>query len=165
MNNMKYYTNNFAYDYDMFLPKDKRGEAVPKKPENIINLPVVSGKAGAKREQKEKFRKNLFTFTALFMICAAIALSMFMRAKATELNTEINAATKELSKLQSEEIRLEMELERRISFSNIEKAAQELGMHKKEKAQINYIRIGGDSHTEVIDNSSRVFMAEKENGQ
>jgi len=162
---MKYYTDNFAYDYNMFLPKEKRVEApVPKRGENIINLPEVSGKAGAARAQKEKLRHNLFVFVTIFMICAMVALSMFMRAQVTELNTNIDATTKELSKLESEEIRLQMELERRISFSNVEKAAEELGMHKKEKTQINYIKIGGESKAEVIDNS-RVFVADKNNEQ
>ena len=165
MNNTKYYANNLAYDYDMFLPKEKRAvQPVVRrnKKNNIVELPVISGKAGAARRRREAVRSRLFAVTVLALLSLAVCLSMFMRAQVTEINTDINVAQKELEGLKSEEIRLQMELERKVSFSNIEQAAKALGMQKAEMSQINPIRTGGDSFAEVVGSETKVVMAEKE---
>ena len=53
------------------------------------------------------------------------------------MKTQINA-------VDSEKTSLDMEMEKRISYSNIEIEATEMGMQKKDKSQVTYIRVNED---------------------
>lgn len=149
---MKYYTDNLAYDFNMFLPKEKRQEEIPesRRAENIIKLPDMSGKAGAVRQKREANRTHVFAFVTSLLIIAMVCSTIFLRVQVTETESRIDAAQKQLSELESEETRLQMAIERKISFSNIEAAAAELGMQKKDRSQVNYIHSGGESWAEVV---------------
>lgn len=152
MNNTKYYTNNLAYDFDMFLPKEKRQEDLPgdKVPDNIVRMPTISGKAGALRREKTAKKNRVFAIVTSALLIAMVCCSIFIRAQVTEVDTQITSAKKQLSELQSEGTSLEMKLEEKISFTNIEQAAEALGMQKKDKSQVTYIQTGGTSWAEVV---------------
>jgi cell division protein FtsL len=161
LNNMKYYTDNLAYDYNMFLPKEKRQEAPARRrmPDNIVKMPGISGKAGAVRQKRETRKNRTFAIFTTFLVVAMVCSTIFMRVQVTEVESQLTAANKELSDLTNEQTRLEMELERKISFSNVEAAAKALGMQKKDKNQVNYIHTGAESWAEVVDGTT---VAEKE---
>lgn len=153
LNNMKYYNNNLAYDYEMFLPKEKRQEAFPENEavqNKIVRVPEMSGAAGAARRRKEAVKSRLFAVVTTALLVAMLCTTIFLRVQVTETNTKINAVQSEIKALKSEETRLEMEIERIISYKNIEQAAIELGMQKKQKSQVTYINTGGESFAEVV---------------
>lgn len=152
MNNLKYYNNNLAYDYELFLPREKREEQIPTTPaaEKIVNMPEMTGKAGALRRHRQAVRQKLFAITATVLLVGLLCANIVMQVQVNETKSQINAAQTELDRLMSEETRLEMEMERLLSYKNIEQAAKELGMQKKEKSQVTYINTGAQSHAEVV---------------
>lgn len=158
---MKYYTDNLAYDYNMFLPREKRQEAPAHRrtPDNIIKMPGISGKAGAVRKKREERKSRTFAIFTTFLVVAMVCSTIFMRVQVTEVETQLTAANKELNELINEQTQLEMQLERKISFSNVETAAKALGMQKKDKNQVNYIHTGSESWAEVVGEPT---VAEKE---
>lgn len=152
MNNLKYYNNNLAYDYELFLPREKREEQVPTPAaEKIVNMPEMTGKAGALRRRRQAVRQKLFAIAASAMLIALLCANIAMQVQVNETKSQIGAAQTELERLTNEETRLEMEMERLLSYKNIEQAAKELGMQKKEKSQVTYISTGVQSHAEVVD--------------
>ena len=64
-----------------------------------------------------------------------------MRIKINEVNSEIGEVRAAITELESEKTSLEVEMQRRISFANLELEATQLGMRKMEKSNVKYIRI------------------------
>ena len=56
-----------------------------------------------------------------------------IRLEINEVNSEINDIKAAISELDSEKTSLEVEMQRRISFANLELEATQLGMKKPEK--------------------------------
>ncbi len=129
MDNLKYYNDSFAYDYDIFAPR------APKKAE-ILEYP----------EKKTKVRVNtkvdanlIVKCTIAVLVLAAVCASLFLRAEISSLESKIGSVNKEITALDSELTRIEVEMERKISYTNLEEAAAGLGMQKLEKSQVTYI--------------------------
>ena len=155
MNNSKYYNDSLAYDFAMFMPKEKtepRAQIV-KMPKRKVNT------ASLKKARKSVSRTaSILLLGALFvaMICAGIAL----RVEISEVNSQIVDAKTELSALSGEETRLNMEYEKLLSYKNIEEAAQNMGMRKMDKRQIIYINVNNTN--KAIDADGNVHTADKE---
>ena len=64
-----------------------------------------------------------------------------MRIKINEVNSEIGEVRAAITELDSEKTSLEVEMQRRISFANLELEATQLGMRKMEKSNVKYIRV------------------------
>ena len=64
-----------------------------------------------------------------------------MRIKINEENSEIGEVRAAITELESEKTSLEVEMQRRISFANLELEATQLGMRKMEKSNVKYIRV------------------------
>jgi len=141
MNNMKYYRDNLAHDYDMFMPKEK-----PQNPEKIIPMPKNREKSSNKTSAIAK--SKVFTVAIGAFIVLAFFANIFLRAEISKVGSQINAAEVTGNQLKSEQVRLNVELEKKTSIGNLEKQAKELGMQKQEKAQINYIFSYDDGVTE-----------------
>ena len=60
-----------------------------------------------------------------------------MRIKINEVNSEIGEVRAAITELESEKTSLEVEMQRRISFANLELEATQLGMRKN----VKYIRV------------------------
>ena len=82
------------------------------------------------------------------IILAALCGNIYLRLRINEVNSQINEVKSELDVIESERTSLQVELERRISYSNIEVEATELGMRKLDKSQVKYIRVN-DKNTAV----------------
>lgn len=134
MDNLKYYNDSFAYDYDIFAPKASPKKAdILKYPENNTNSKKRKSAVGVKSQY---LRKSIMAF----MILAAVCGSLVLRAEISSIKSEINSVNKEIVELESEATRLNVELERKISLANLEQAATDLGMKKCEKSQVTYIK-------------------------
>lgn len=144
MDNMKYYTDSLAYDFSAFMPKTEK----EKQTDNIVKVPQ-----GKKQTRKKTAARSLSVsafaiMTAVFML-AALCGNIYLRLQINEVDSKINAVNKEIGILDSEMTSLEVELERKISFSNIELEATELGMKKKDKSQVKYIRVNDKDTVET----------------
>ena len=132
MDNLKYYNDSFAYDYDIFAPKIREKKA------DILEYP----KENEKTTKKSARVGNGYISKAIVavMILAAVCGSLYLRAEISSLKSQINGVKKEIVELESEVTRLNVEVERKISLTNLEQAAKELGMQKCEKNQVTYIK-------------------------
>ncbi len=146
MDNLKYYNDSLAYDFNMFMPRSS--EAVKQEPQdNIVKMPVAAKRT---RARAAKRTVSLSAFAVMFsvIILAALCGNIYLRLRINEVNSQINDVKSELDVIESERTSLQVELERRISYSNIEVEATELGMRKLDKSQVKYIRVN-DKNTAV----------------
>ena len=94
------------------------------------------------------------------MVTVIIFLMICTRVANTELTAEITRANKNLSALQNENTRIQMEIDRKMSLTNIEEyATTQLNMGKVEQYQVATVSIGQDEEIVVIkDNSGDNFF-------
>lgn len=135
MDNLKYYNDSLAYDFSLFMPAEEK-----EKEENIVKLPKPVSKKKAKVARRTLSLSAFAVMTSGFIL-AALCGNIFLRIRINEVNSQINDIKSEIAVLDSEKTSLQVELERRISYSNIEIQATELGMKKMDKNQVKYIRV------------------------
>ena len=150
MDNMKYYNDSLAYDFEMFAAKPAKK---PAERNNVVTLP----REKAKRRTKEARRISpavmavLIASVALTTMCANIAL----RLKINEVNAEITTIKQEISEKKSEKTMLEMEVQKRISYENLELEANQLGMRKMEKDDVVYITVNQKNTAKTVDGKTQ----------
>ncbi len=143
MNNLKYYNDALAYDFQMFMPKAK---PEPVEKDNVIKMPSQNTKKHNKaRAAKIRLSNSAFAVFATFVLVGALCANLCMRIQVNELNNNINKAKSLLNEKQSECVALQMEYENRISYINLEAEATELGMRKLDQNQVVYIRVNDKS--------------------
>ncbi len=148
MDNMKYYTDSIAYDFSAFMPKTEK----EKQQSNIVKVPQSKKQSRQKPAARTLSVSAFAVMTAVFML-AALCGNIYLRLQINEVDSKINAVNTEINEIDSEMTSLEVEFERRISYSNIELEATELGMKKKDKSQVKYIRVN-DTDTVETKNSN-----------
>lgn len=148
MDNLKYYNDSLAYDFEMFMPKSSVKE------NNIVKMPDPHVKERRRAAVKTVSAPAFAVLVSVFML-AAFCGNIFLRIRINEVNSNINDIKSEIAELESEKTSLEVEFERRISYSNIELEATQLGMQKMDKEQVKYIRVN-DKNTAVTGNGEIV---------
>ena len=108
--------------------------------DNIIKLATPKPRKKTRRAIKAA-SVSAFTIMAAVFMLSALCGNLFLRLQINEINSKINDVKSQINELDSEKTALEMEFERRISYSNIELEATELGMKKMSKNQVKYIRV------------------------
>lgn len=149
MNNLKYYNDSVAYDFEMFVPKPAEKKNTR---DNIVVMP--SNKTAAKKRKKVAARR--LSAPATLIMCAVFVLAGFcgnitLRLRLNEVNSKINEVNAAIAELDSEKTALEVEMQRRISYSNLELKASELGMTKPEKENVVYIRVNDKDAARIAD--------------
>ena len=151
MNNLKYYNESLAYDFEMFMPKSN---TAPSKKDNIVVMPKAANKAKAGRKAATKAVSTPITM----LLCAAVVLAglcgnIALRLKINEVSDDIKTVKSEIAELESEKTCLEMEMQRRVSFSNLELEAVKLGMRAPEKEDVVYIKVNEKNAAKTADGS------------
>ena len=144
MNNIKYYNDSLAYDFSMFMPREK-------KEEKIVKMPKT------KKKTKAATRSVSSTLSALLVSAMLLGLlcgNIYFRVKTNELNNKINDTKTQIEALKNEQTTLEVEIERQLSYSNIELEATEMGMRKRDQSQIKYIRVNKNNTVEKGDGNT-----------
>lgn len=149
MDNLKYYNDSVAYDFEMFAPKTAEKKNTR---DNIVVMPHANTAA---RRRKQAAAKQLSVPVTLIM-CAAFVLAGFcgniaLRLQINEVNFQINNVKAAIAELDSEKTELEVQLQRRISYANLEIEASELGMTKPEKDNVVYIRVNNKDAAKTAD--------------
>lgn len=155
MDNLKYYNDSLAYDFNMFMPREKKREEAR---DNIVKLP----RPKVRRRRKAAVRQlsvSAYAVLVSFVVLAALCGNIFLRLRINEVNSEISEIKSQINIADSEQTSLEMELERRISYSNIEIEATEMGMKKVDKNQVKYIRVNDKNTAKTCD--GKVCTAEE----
>ncbi|MBR4050152.1 MAG: hypothetical protein IKK09_06615 [Clostridia bacterium] len=148
---MAYMNENIAYDLDRF------SSAAPKKEKTVqqpaVRPTLVKPQRKTEQEIKAERRFNLGKI-AKFMVVAAvcftfIASNINYRVQINELNGAIVSLDKELNEKKSENTRLNMALNSKISLENVQDYAENvLGMVKRERYQIIYFDL--ETGNEII---------------
>lgn len=136
MDNLKYYNDSFAYDYDMFMPSPR------KEPTEVIDYPY---KKESVRRTKANARvnwltENIFKIAASVTVFALALTYIYLNAEIDKVQSEITNVKAAIVEYESEQTRLEVELGRKYSYQNLEESAKELGMQQPEKSQVMYIK-------------------------
>ncbi len=148
MNNIKYYNDSLAYDFEMFMPRSNAAPRI-RKDDNIVKLPKTEERLRSRRKRAARhLTASAFAVLTSIMILAALCGNIFLRLRINEVNSEISKIKSQIDAAKSERTSLGVQLEREISFSNIELEATELGMQKMDKSQVKYIRVN-DKNTAV----------------
>ncbi len=149
MDNLKYYNDSLAYDFEMFMPKSN---TAPKVKENIVVMPEKStGVRKARRSATKALSNTAFAVMTTVFILAALCGNIALRLQINEVNSQINDIKHSLNELDSERTSLEVEMQRRISYSNVEFEATQMGMQKLSKDQVTYIRVNEKNAAKTAD--------------
>ena len=151
---MKYYNDSLAYDFEMFMPKTAENQNTR---DNIVVMPKTAERS--KRRTRAAARSltspALLIMTAVFIL-AGLCGNIALRIKINEVNSEINGVKSAITELDSEKTSLEVEIQRRISYSNLELEATQLGMRKMEKSNVKYIRVNDKDKAVTADGETVV---------
>ena len=156
MNNMKYYNDSLAYDFEMFMPKTAEEK---NSRDNIVVMPKTAERS---KTRKRTAARSLASPAALIMtavfILAGLCGNIALRLQINEVNSEINDVKAAITELDSEKTALEVEMQRRISYANVELEAMQLGMRKMEKSDVTYIKV--NDKDKAVNGSGEVLDAE-----
>ena len=131
MDNSRYYNDSLAYDFDMFLPKEK---SQPKA--KIVKMPTTAKKQASRKAAATEVGNKVKAIVTVGFILAVICANIFLRVRITEVDSQINNVNKEIVELQEQ--------------------AMALGMSKTDKSQVVYIKT---NDTNAAINSDGVFSA------
>ena len=117
----------------------------PQRPQlEIVRAPKRTS-SQARNEMRRTSLQTAKILSVAVLLIAMLATLLYGRLKADELDREISSLNTQLEAAQSENVRLNMEIESVISLKNVEDYAQsQLGMVKMEANQIEYIDLSGD---------------------
>lgn len=148
MNNIKYYDNSLAYNFELFAP-------APKKQADVISMPSSRKKTSSKKRAKAKrvsptLKGVMVALVSVTLLC----LMLFLRSQVGETQAKINSLNQQISTAKSEETRLTVALERMYAYQNLEQRASSFGMSKPNKNQIVYVKCN-DKDKAVTDKGER----------
>lgn len=130
--------SNLAYDLERF---ENRAPVITK---------VSAG--------KEKALNPVKIVVVALLLVALTSTVPYGRVVINELNMQYNAANAELNELKSEGVRMQSELESRISLKTIEDiAVGEYGMVKPDSSQVGYIQLNSENKIETTEKQDSIF--------
>ena len=147
MNNLKYYNDSLAYDFEMFAPKTAERS---KSRDNIVVMPDRASKKRTRSATKAVSAPAMLIMTAV-LVLAGLCGNIALRLQINEVNSQINSVRAQIAEVDSEKTELEMDMQRRISYSNLELEAVQLGMKKPEKENVVYIRVNDKNAAQTAD--------------
>lgn len=151
IDNAPYYNDSLAYDFEMFMPREKKEKSTT---EQIIkNKPKL----------QPKHKIDTVVICLGFLCFVLMILSLFVRVEISETCHQIQQLEKEVAALESEHTRLMCEYASITSYANLEEEATKLGMRKMTKDQVVYIRI----HTEdkvILKNGDQIERVDNSEG-
>ncbi len=122
--------SNLAYDLERF---ENRAPVITK---------VSTG--------KEKTLSPFKTILVAILFVAMFSTVPYGKLIVNELNMQYSTANAELNELKSEGIRMQSELESKVSLKTIEEiAVTEYGMVKPDNSQVGYIKLNGENKIET----------------
>ena len=105
---------------------------------------------------REKAAMVLRGLLAASLVVTVIVATLCSRVVLTELSTQISKSKAELESISTENIRLEAEVEAKLSARNVEEyATQKLGMSTLDKSQITYIKLNDGDEVELTESSPK----------
>ena len=144
--------NEQAFDFARFEPAPA-GQAIPKKKEKLREIPHLvekpqKNKAEIIAEMNETRRQTLKVLSVLIVLLSFVGMLIYSRVRLDEVTIKTNDLRQELSMAESENVRMSMELNSKVTLDKVEKyATEQLGMVKLESYQIKYVDISEGNKT------------------
>lgn len=162
------YRDNTAYDFDLFTDKKQNESKVIEIPDRAPAKKTAKGHASARRNAKTKsaaapaLRRRLAIAAAVAAVLLLVVAQLHCQLQNSETVAKISETKAHIETLQSEQTRLQVELNGKISFTNMEKAAKELGMQKVTVAQTQYVNLCTRDASELLTENNG-FLAQLRN--
>ena len=135
--------NNLAYDLEKF--EETASEKAPK-------IRVKRQKA----ENAGSAPKLLVMALAAGVLLGAL---IYGKVENTAIHSEIAAQTRYVEMLESENVRMQSELEEKTALKSVESYAEDiLGMQKLDKSQIEYVSISNGNVVDIPENEENIFV-------
>ena len=154
MNNFKYYNDSLAYDFELFMPRQKKVNT-----DNVIKMPQKKDV----QKQRKAAHKAVSVSVAFVLLCtfflAALCGNIFLRIRINEVDSAINDINTEINVMDAEYTKLFVEMEKMISYNNLGASAELLGMKKMDKNQVVYIHVN-DKNTAITTSGEMVVSDE-----
>ncbi|MGI5892996.1 MAG: hypothetical protein ACOX6P_00220 [Candidatus Merdivicinus sp.] len=108
------------------------------------------------RREKSVHPAKIVTMAVLALVMGFTML--YSQVVVTELNGAINAAETQLSVLEAEKVRMQTELEGKMSLKDIEeKAIGEYGMVKPDGSQVSYVQLQQENQMKAAEKNENFF--------
>ena len=135
--------NNLAYDLTKY--EDVAPEKAPK-------IRVRRQRA----EHVGSVPKMLVTIAAAGILLGAV---IYSKVENASIYSEITAQTKYVDMLNSENVRMQSEMEEKTALQVVESYAENvLGMQKLDKSQVEYINVSSGSVVDIPENEENIFV-------
>ncbi len=147
------YRDSTAYDFELFAPKKKE----------VVEIPVSARRQSTRAKSRKKSaplaKNRLVLVAAVVTVLLLMVAQLHCQLQNSEVVCEIDQTKTEIRNLKSDNTRLQSELSGVVSFTNMEKAAKEMGMQKMTVAQTEYINLNTEDSVEVIGNEGGLKAA------
>lgn len=154
------YRDNTAYDFELFTSKKEIVE-IPA-PKSAQHAAAVRKGQAARRKAGHTLKQRFVSAAAVSAVLLLVIAQLHCQLQNSEVVDQINQTEKAIETLQSEHTRLQVELEGKVSFTNMEKMAQETGMQKITVAQMQYVNLWNEDASEVVAEQSGLLAQFKE---
>lgn len=145
------YRDSTAYDFDLFAPKKKEVVEIPTQRKN--------NKSRSRAKSKGLFQNRLVLVAAVVAVLLLIVAQLQCQLQVSEVVCQIDRTKTEIRDLKSDNTRLQAELNGKVSFTNMEKAAKEMGMQKMTIAQTEYINLNTEDTVELANANGGLLAA------
>lgn len=100
--------------------------------------------------------KLIVTATAAGLLMGAV---IYGKVENAAIHAEITAQTKYVQMLESENVRMQTEIEEKTALKSVESYAEDiLGMQKLDKSQIEYVSVSNGSVVDIPENDDNIFV-------
>lgn len=142
------YRDSTAYDFDLFAPK--KVVEIPDSPTAKKRKQSASRKKKGTQTGRKVLSGRLTTVAAVAAVVVLIIAQLHCQLQNSEVVDQIYQTEKQIEVLQSENTRLQVELEGKVSFTNMEAIAKSKGMQKATVAQTKYVNLHTEDASEVV---------------
>ena len=141
-----------AYDEPVYMPR------MPAEEPEIIRAPKITMK---KTTPKRGSASKVFLIALSAFSLAFIVLSS--KVETNKMYRQISSANQNLESMQSENVRLQSELESKMTLKNVEEyAVKVLGLQKLNNSQIKYVETQTDDVVEIPEEEKNIFVKVKD---
>lgn len=135
--------NNAAYDFARFEPRRVEQPTHRTQEQNIrLVQPVKRTRRQAKQEATQTAYKTVKVFLLTAAFVSVLAAQIYSTVKLDELDHQLSTIQTDMAVAVSENTRLNMELDSRLSLSKIEDyVVNNLGMVKQENYKVEYVEL------------------------
>jgi cell division protein FtsL len=115
------------------------------------------------KHKQPKKNSSVGVVISALIVTALLFIMIYGKVQVSALFTEISSEKEVVDLLESENVRMQSEIESNMSLRNVESYAENvLGLKKLDKSQIVYIQIQNEDVVQVVETEDNIFVNIKE---